>query len=101
MDDMDSELSGHITVSVASHVVSPLFDQTLQYFHSEYPEVSFKISVSDSQSVIRRVQHKQASLGICLVEAKEDSLDYQLMYRQYFGFSVVGVIHYTADSTSG
>lgn len=84
--DNNSELVGHITIAVTSHIVCPLFDKALQTFNKKYPKVTFQIRVEDSRTVIRRVFRKQSTLGICLVDKQNAKLSYQLMYRQYFGF---------------
>lgn len=86
LQDTDDELTGEVSIAVASHIVCPLFDQTLRTFNEKYPKVTFHISVEDSLTVISRVFQKQSTLGICLVEEPEKQLAYQLMYRQYFGF---------------
>lgn len=84
--DTDDELTGNISIAVASHIVCPLFDQTLETFNQQHPKVTFNICVKDSLAVIDRVHQKQSTLGICLVEKQAERLSYQLMYRQYFGF---------------
>lgn len=84
--DTDEELTGNISIAVASHIVCPLFDRTLQTFYQQHPKVTFNICVKDSLKVINRVRQKQSTLGICLVEEHNEKLSYQLMYRQYFGF---------------
>lgn len=86
LQDTDDELTGSISIALASHIVCPLFDQTLQSFNQQHPKVTFNICVKDSLAVIARVQQKQSTLGICLVEEQNEKLSYQLMYRQYFGF---------------
>lgn len=86
LQDTDDELTGGISIAVASHIVCPLLDQTLQSFNQQHPKVTFNICVHDSLAVIRRVQQKQATIGICLVEEQNEKLSHQHMYRQYFGF---------------
>jgi len=86
LQDTDDELSGNISIAVASHIVCPLFDQMLQTFNQQHPKVTFNIFVKDSLTVINRVLQKQSTLGICLVADQSEKLSYQLMYRQYFGF---------------
>jgi len=86
LQDSDDELTGNISIAVASHIACPLFDQLLQSFNQQHPKVTFNICVKDSLTVINRVQQKQSTLGICLIEEQNEKLSYQLMYRQYFGF---------------
>lgn len=80
------ELTGNISISLASHVVTPIFDQVLATFHREFHEVTFHISVGSSEEVARNVLEKTASLGICLLNKKLTKLEYDVFYREYFGF---------------
>jgi len=80
------ELTGNVEVLVASHVVTPILDQTLAGFHRRFPEVTFEISVETSRNVLQRVLEKSAPLGICLVDRRIAKLDYRMIYREYFGF---------------
>ncbi len=80
------ELSGNINISLASHVVTPILDRALTAFHREFPEVTFQISVGTSEGVARDVLGKTASLGICLLNRKLAKLEYDIFYREFFGF---------------
>lgn len=84
--DATRELTGHVELPVASHVVTPILDQTLAEFHRAYPEVTFEITVDSSRAVQQRVLEKSAPLGICLVNRPIARLDYEMIYREYFGF---------------
>ncbi|MCP3970085.1 MAG: LysR family transcriptional regulator [Rhodobacteraceae bacterium] len=80
------ELTGSINISLASHVVTPILDRLLAEYHREFPHVTFQISVGTSDSVTRDVLEKTASLGICLLGKRRSELEYQIMYREFFGF---------------
>jgi len=84
--DTDDEITGHISIALASHVISPFLDKILERFNELNPKVTFSISVSESQDVIRRLIQKDASLGVCLVNKKDTRLEHQVIYRQFFGF---------------
>ncbi|MGV8938541.1 MAG: LysR family transcriptional regulator [Allorhizobium sp.] len=84
--DMDEEVSGHVTLAMASHVVSPILDEVLSSFHRNYPAATIGIDVFTSQDVIRAVRQRQASIGICLVHEKQPRLEYARLFREYFGF---------------
>lgn len=83
---VSEDVSGHVTIAVASHVVSPLFDQALFDFHRTYPRATLTLSVMPSSEVARHVRQKRASFGLCLVSAKDPALDYEMFYREFFGF---------------
>jgi len=80
------EITGEIRIVLASHVITPLVDDLLASFHIEHPKVTYKISIDTSVEVARQVLEKSASLGICLLNKKLPLLDYQIMYREFFGF---------------
>lgn len=84
--DARDEVTGHVQIAVASHVVSPLFDAALAAFHQNHPRASLTIQVSQSVEVARQVRERRASFGLCLVNQRDQTLDYTLVYREFFGF---------------
>ncbi len=84
--DLGEEVTGHVTLAMASHVVSPDFDEALADFHQMHPAATFGIDILTSRDVITRVLQKQASFGICLVHKKQAKLRYTRLFREYFGF---------------
>lgn len=84
--DTREEVTGHVTIAVASHVVSPLFDDALARFHQEHPRASVAITVAESVEVTRQVRERRASFGLCLVNQRDAILDYTTVYREFFGF---------------
>ena len=45
---VSDDVTGHVTIAVASHVVSPIFDRALMEFHRNYPRATLK----DRKSVV-------------------------------------------------
>jgi DNA-binding transcriptional LysR family regulator len=84
--DMKDEITGHVRISMASHVVSPVFDEVLAAFHAANPKATYEIEVATSAEVIDSVLEKSASFGLCLVHKRLPKLEYNVMYREYFGF---------------
>ena len=84
--DMDEEVSGHVMLAMASHVVCPVLDEVLSQFHQRHRLATLSIDVITSQDAIQAVRQRQASLAICLVHAKQPHLDYLRLFREYFGF---------------
>lgn len=78
------ELTGHISMVTASHVVSPHVDGVLEAFARENPKVTFSVVVAESTEVVARIEQNRASLGICLLGAAPKSLDARVLYREYF-----------------
>ena len=84
--DMDEEISGHVTLAMASHVVSPVLDEVLSSFHQRHPGATLGIEVLTSRDVVQAVRQRQVSAGICLVHERQPQLDYLRIFREYFGF---------------
>ena len=80
------EMTGNIRILLASHVVTPILYKALSEFHREHPSVTFSIDVEASRDVTQGVLEKSAALGICLLDRRLAKLDYELIYREYFGF---------------
>lgn len=83
---VSDDVTGHVTIAAASHVISPLYDRALAEFHRSSPRASLDISVATSAEVIKQVRERRASFGICLVAQKDPALDYTMVYREFFGF---------------
>ncbi|QKC97190.1 LysR family transcriptional regulator [Mesorhizobium sp. NZP2298] len=86
MRGISDDVTGHVMIATASHVVSPLFDRALAEFHRNYPRASITISVAASTEVAKQVRERRASFGICLVSQRDPALDYAMVYREFFGF---------------
>ncbi|MGX7872578.1 LysR family transcriptional regulator [Mesorhizobium sp. ORM6] len=86
MRGVSDDVTGHVMIATASHVVSPLFDRALSEFHRNYPRASITISVAASTEVAKQVRERRASFGICLVSQRDPALDYVMVYREFFGF---------------
>ncbi|GGF80439.1 LysR family transcriptional regulator [Mameliella alba] len=83
--ELTDEVQGHVKIEVASHVVCPVFDQTLAAFHRSHPRASLSIEVRSSAEAIAEVLAKRASFAICLVRDHSPKLEYRRLYREYFG----------------
>ncbi len=86
LEDSESELTGHLQIHMASHVVFPPLDRALAEFHHRHPRVTLEVEIGTSSNVIDGVSSKTATLGICLVSETQPQLDYRLLFREHFGF---------------
>jgi DNA-binding transcriptional LysR family regulator len=86
MRDVQEELTGHVRISMASHITCPIVDNTLAEFHAIHPKVTFNIQVLKSRDVERSVLQKEASFGLSLDMDRNPRLQYTHFYREYFGF---------------
>lgn len=84
--DVEDEVAGEVRIAMASHVISPLFDDALSEFHRAHPRATYSVEVATSSVVTERVLEKQASFGVCLVHEQHPRLTYKLLFREHFGF---------------
>ncbi len=80
------EVSGEISIHLASHVITPLLDSLLTETKSLYPKATFSIKTATSAMVTTAVFDRIASFGICLVNRPLPDLKYDILYREFFGF---------------
>jgi DNA-binding transcriptional LysR family regulator len=85
MRDVTDEVRGHVEIAMASHVISPLFDDTLQAFHERHPAATLTINVSASKEALEAVTSRRASLAVCLVRERNPKLEYLRLFREFFG----------------
>jgi DNA-binding transcriptional LysR family regulator len=86
LEKAEGEIAGTVQLALASHVVSPLIDDTLAEFHRLHPAACLSISVSSSREVVGSVFEKRAALGVCLVRDRLPELEYTALYTEHFGF---------------
>lgn len=86
LSNIDDVVTGHISIAMASHVVSPHLDNLLGQFNVKHPEVTYSLSVAESADVHARISQGRATLGICFVQEDTDHLETRTLFREYFGF---------------
>ncbi len=80
----EESLSGHISLLMASHVVSPHFDAVLTTFTERHPKVTYSVVVAESGEVMKLIEQNRAAFGICLVNRPPRHLDAPVLYREFF-----------------
>jgi DNA-binding transcriptional LysR family regulator len=85
LKDTTDEVDEHIQIAMASHVMSPLLNDTLSAFHTRHPRATLSVDILSSRDVIERVLHRSVSLAICLVNEMNPRLEYRRLYREHFG----------------
>lgn len=86
LEKAEGDITGTVQLALASHVVTPLIDDTLAEFHRLHPAASVSIAVSSSREVVESVFEKRAALGVCLVRDPLPELEYRQLYTEHFGF---------------
>ncbi|MFD2856195.1 LysR family transcriptional regulator [Seohaeicola zhoushanensis] len=85
MDADREELTGHISIVLASHVVSPHFDEVLEAYARRHPRVTFSMVVEESAEVAAHIRQNRASFGICLFNGTPRNLTTRVLFREFFG----------------
>lgn len=86
MEEQPGDLTGHIEIALASHVVCPFLDEALAGFHTTFPQVTLSLSVASSQEVTTAVLNRDAGFGVCLMQERHPKLEYDVLYRESFGY---------------
>lgn len=86
MDGLADQVTGQISIAMASHVVSPHFDAVLARFSALYPKVNYTISTMDSTDVVAHLQQNRVTFGICLLRDPPEDVQSRVLFREYFGF---------------
>ena len=81
----EDAVTGQITIALASHIACPHFDRVLERFNAAHPDVTYTLSIVESEEVMTQVEQNRVSFGICLVSHKRPKLTYRVLYREYFG----------------
>jgi DNA-binding transcriptional LysR family regulator len=82
---VEGQVTGHVTVALASHVVSPVFDAVLARFMADHPGATVTLEVMTSRDALALVEARRASFAICLVSAPPPALRVEPFYRERFG----------------
>ncbi|WP_373089679.1 LysR family transcriptional regulator [Sneathiella sp.] len=85
MREVTDEVRGHVRIAMASHVISPLFNEALTEFHTTHPHATLSIDVTASRYAIENLTARHASLAVCLVHDRSPKLKYRRLFQEYFG----------------
>lgn len=86
MEEQPEDVTGHVEIALASHVVCPFFDEVLANHHKALPHVTVSMTVMSSREVMAAVVSRDASFGVCLMQERLAKLDYETLYRESFGY---------------
>jgi len=85
LSEAAGQVSGPVSIALASHVVCPLFDRVLADFHRAHPTATLTVEVMPSRDALATVANRRASFAVCLVDARPQALDSVVLYREAFG----------------
>lgn len=84
--DQSESLTGTLSFTLASHIVSDIIDDALALFHERHPKVTLDISLVTSSSVVEKVMNRSINFGVCLANTKINGLEYFHLYKEHFSF---------------
>lgn len=85
LSEAAGQVSGPVSIALASHVVCPLFDRVLADFHRAHPTATLTVEVMASRDALATVANRRASFAVCLVDVRPQALDTVVLYREAFG----------------
>jgi DNA-binding transcriptional LysR family regulator len=86
LEEEIDDVSGTVAIAMATHVTTPLIDETLTEFQNRYPNTTMSITVNSSRNILEMIRAKRCAIGVCLVREQDAALDYHHLFRESFGF---------------
>ncbi len=86
LDEEIEDVRGAVEIAMATHMMTPLIDETLAAFQARYPKTTISITVNPSRNVVEMVRGRRVAIGACLVREQDPTLDYRHLFRACFGF---------------
>ena len=86
LKDNDEMLTGNVRLTIASHMASPLIDQSLADFHRRYARATITVSVMNSRDMQEALADRLICFGIGPVHSKAPKFRYTHIFREYCGF---------------
>lgn len=86
LENETDRVTGCVAISMATHVTTPLVDNSLAEFQARHPQAAISILIQSSRNVIDLVRSKRSALGICLVRERDPNLEYTYLFTEHFGF---------------
>lgn len=83
--EAEGQVTGHVTIALASHVVCPLFDTVLAGFCADHPGATVSLEVMASRDALALVAARRASFALCLMPLRPAGVVAELFYRESFG----------------
>ena len=86
LKDNDEMLTGNVRLTIASHMASPLIDQSLADFHRRYARATITVTVMNSRDMLEALTDRLICFGIGPVHSKSPKFKYVQIFREYCGF---------------
>lgn len=84
--DVSGELTGTVHLAMASHMTSPLIDQTFAEFHRRHPKITFNTTVMPSPEIMTAMSNRLIHFGIGPVYRQRQEFGYFHIFKEHCGF---------------
>lgn len=82
----EANLGGELAIQIASHIYSPPFDQSLQHFHADYPDVLITINTHPSKDILKHLMNREINIGLSNMKSAHSALNFELIGFEKMGF---------------
>jgi DNA-binding transcriptional LysR family regulator len=86
LKDNDEMLTGNVRLTIASHMASPIIDQSLADFHRRYARATITVTVMNSRDMLEALADRLICFGIGPIHSKTPKFKYTQIFREYCGF---------------
>ncbi|WP_110648582.1 LysR family transcriptional regulator [Salinicola peritrichatus] len=86
LKDTEEVLTGNVRLTIASHMASPILNQTLTEFHRRHNRATISCTVMNSPEIIEALANRLIHFGIGPVFNKRSEFEYFHIFKEYCGF---------------
>lgn len=86
LENLDGEISGPLNLTIASHVTSPLIENSLTLFFQRHPRVSLQTTVMSIYDIVDALMANMIHFGIGPTMVQRPDLEYVHLFKEYCGF---------------
>jgi DNA-binding transcriptional LysR family regulator len=84
--DPSGEMTGTVHLNMASHMTSPLLNQTFAEFHRRHPKATFVITVMPTPAIMNAMASGLSHFAIAPVCQNLEQFEYFHIFREHCGF---------------
>jgi DNA-binding transcriptional LysR family regulator len=84
--DLGGDLTGAVHLAMASHMTSPLLNDSFAEFHRRHPKATFLTTVMSSPDIMKSMTSSTIHFAITPLFQKPDQFECHLLFREYCAF---------------
>lgn len=86
LSDREDKLTGKVRLTSASHMTSPIIDNSLTEFHRRHPNATISSTVMNSPELILALTNKLIHFGIAPIFEKNPDFEYVHLFKEHCAF---------------